>query len=151
MTLETLLQSLTTLADHVLVGAVAEESACFRLIKVEECRCGRCRWRWLNACMCQEQGLRLRLCDVGLATSWLSTVPGPVAKLAAVVTVVVSCRLVADGAALGTSTVTTLSMSSHPGLGASTRLARLAAFAASCRGLPLLVTLAGLPLLPSEM
>jgi hypothetical protein len=135
--------------DHVLVGAVAEESACFRLIKVEECR-----WRWLDACMCQEQGLllRLRLCDVGLTTSWLPTVPGPVAKLVAVVTVVVSCRLlVADGAALGTSTGTTLSMSSRPGLGASTRLARLAAFAASCRGLPLLVTLAGLPLLPSEM
>jgi len=142
--------------DHVLVGAVAEESACFRLIKVEECRCGRCRWRWLDACMCQEQGLllRLRLCDVGLATSWLPTIPGPVAKLAAVVAAVVSCRLlVADGAALGTSTCTTLSMSSRPGLGASTRLAWLAAFAASCRGgLPLLlVTLAGLPLLPSEM
>ena len=140
--------------DHVLVGAVAEESACFRLIKVEECRCGRCRWRWLDACMCQEQGLLLRLCDVGLATSWLPTIRGPVAKLAAVVAAVVSCRLlVADGAALGTSTCTTLSMSSRPGLGASTRLARLAAFAASCRGgLPLLlVTLAGLPLLPSEM
>jgi hypothetical protein len=106
--------------------------------------------------MCQEQGLllRLRLCDVGLTTSWLPTVPSPVAKLAAVVTVVVSCRLlVADGAALGTSTCTTLSMSSRPGLGASTRLALLAAFAASCRGgLPLLlVTLVGLPLLPSEM
>ena len=101
--------------DHVLVGAVAEESACFRLIKVEECRCGRCRWRWLDACMCQEQGLllRLRLGDVGLATSWLPTIPGPVAKLAAVVAAVVSCRLlVADGAALGTSTCTTLSMSS---------------------------------------
>jgi hypothetical protein len=69
----------------------------------------------LDACMCQEQGLllRLRLCDVGLTTSWLPTVPGPVAKLAAVVTAVVSCRLlVADGAALGTSTCTTLSMSS---------------------------------------
>jgi hypothetical protein len=62
------------------------------------------------------------MCDVGLATSWLSTVPVPVAKLAAVVTTVVSCRLlVADGAALGT----TLSMSSRPGLGASTRLARV--------------------------
>jgi hypothetical protein len=140
--------------DHVLVGAVVEESACFRLIKVEECRCGRCRWRWLDACMCQEQGLRLRLCEVGLTTSWLPTVPGPVAKLAAVVTAVVSCRLlVADGATLGTSTCTTLSMSSRPGLGASTRLVLLAAFAASCRGgLPhLFVTLAGLPLLPSEM
>jgi hypothetical protein len=31
--------------DHVVAGVVAEESACFRLIKVEECRCGRCRWR----------------------------------------------------------------------------------------------------------
>ena len=138
--------------DHVLVGAVAEESACFRLVKVEECRCGRCRWRWLDACMCQEQGLllRLRLCDVGLAASWLSTFPGPVAKLATVVTAVISCRLlVVDGATLGASVGTTLSLSSRPGLGAS---ARLAAFAAPCRGgLPLLVTLAGLSLLPREM
>ena len=78
--------------------------------------------------MCQEQGLllRLRLCDVGLATSWLPTIPGPVAKLAAVVAAVVSCRLlVADGAALGTSTCTTLSMSSRPGLGALRGLPRL--------------------------
>jgi hypothetical protein len=105
--------------------------------------------------MCYEQSLllRLRLCDIGLATSWMSTVPGPVAKLAAVVTAVVSCRLlVADSAALGTSTGTTLSKSPRPSLGASTRFARPTAFAASCRGLPLLlVTLVGLPLLLSEM
>jgi hypothetical protein len=31
--------------NHVFAGAVAEESAYFRLIKMEECRCGRCRWR----------------------------------------------------------------------------------------------------------
>jgi hypothetical protein len=70
-----------------------------------------------------------------------STVPGPVAKLATVVTAIVSCRLlVADGAALGTSTGTTLSMSSRSGLlGASTRLVRLAAFTASCQGLTLLL------------
>jgi hypothetical protein len=29
----------------VIVGAVAEEGVCSRLIKVEESRCGRCRWR----------------------------------------------------------------------------------------------------------
>jgi hypothetical protein len=77
-----------------------------------------------------------------------------VAKLATVVTIVVSCwLLVADGAALGAPMGTTLSMSSRPSLGASVCLARLAAFAAMCRGrgLPLLVTLAGLSLLPSEM
>jgi hypothetical protein len=94
--------------------------------------------------------LRLRMCDVGLAASWLSTFPGRVAKLATVVTAVISCRLlVADSAALGASAGTTLSLSSRPALGAS---ARLATFAAPCRGLPLLlVTLARLPLLPSEM
>jgi hypothetical protein len=29
----------------VVAGAVAEEGVCYRLIKVEESRCGRCRWR----------------------------------------------------------------------------------------------------------
>ena len=29
----------------VAVGAIAEEGVCSRLIKVEESRCGRCRWR----------------------------------------------------------------------------------------------------------
>jgi hypothetical protein len=29
----------------VAAGAVAEEGVCSRLIKVEESRCGRCRWR----------------------------------------------------------------------------------------------------------
>jgi hypothetical protein len=29
----------------VIAGAVAEEGVCSRLIKVEESRCGRCRWR----------------------------------------------------------------------------------------------------------
>jgi hypothetical protein len=65
----------------------------------------------------------------------------------AVVASVVSCRLVrAGGAALGTS--------SHPGLGASARLARLAMPTAAYRGgggSPPPVTLAGLPLSPSEM
>jgi hypothetical protein len=81
--------------------------------------------------------------------------PGLVAKLAIVVAAVISCRLlVVDGAALGASAGTTLSLSSRPDLGASVRLARLAAFAAPSRGgglLLLVVTLAGLPLLPSEM
>jgi hypothetical protein len=52
---------------------------------------------------------------------------------------------------LGVSAGTTLSLSSRPGLGAS---AWLATFAAPCPGgglLLLLITLAGLPLLPSEM
>ena len=104
--------------------------------------------------MCHEQSrLLLRLCDVGLAASWLSTVLGPMAKLAAVAAGVVSCRLVpAGGAALGASAGITLGTSSRPGLGVSARLATLAA---ACRGrrLPLLpVTLAGsaCPLLPSE-
>ena len=105
--------------------------------------------------MCHEQSrLLLRLCDVGLATSWLSAVLGPMAKLAAVAAGVVSCRLVPAGdAALGASVGITLGMSSRPGLGVSARLARLATLAAACRGrrLPLLpVTLAGKPLLPSE-
>jgi hypothetical protein len=29
----------------VIAGAVAEEGVCSRLIKVEESRCDRCRWR----------------------------------------------------------------------------------------------------------
>jgi hypothetical protein len=77
-----------------------------------------------------------------------------VAKLATIVTTVISCRLlVAADAALGASAGTTLSLSSRPSLGAFARLARLATFATPCRGgLPrLLVTLAGLPLLLSEM
>jgi hypothetical protein len=76
------------------------------------------------------------------------------AKLATVVTAIILCwLLVADAAALGVSAGTTLSLSPRPGLGASARLARLAAFVAPCRGgLPLLlVTLVGLPLLSSEM
>jgi hypothetical protein len=42
--------------------------------------------------MCQEQSwlLLLRLCDVGLAASWLSTLLGPMAKLATVVAGAVS-------------------------------------------------------------
>ena len=103
--------------------------------------------------MCHEQSrlLLLRLCDVGLAASWLSTVLGPMTKLAAVAAGVVSCRLVlAGGAALGASAGITLGTSSRPGLGVSARLATLAA-AGRGRRLPLLpVTLAGNPLLPSE-
>jgi hypothetical protein len=29
----------------VIAGAIAEEGVCSQLIKVEESRCGRCRWR----------------------------------------------------------------------------------------------------------
>jgi hypothetical protein len=81
-------------------------------------------------------------------------IPWPTAKLATVVTAVIPCRLlVVNDAALGASAGTTLSLSSRPGLGASARLAWLDTFVALCRGgLPLLlITLAGLPLLPSEM
>ena len=100
--------------------------------------------------MCHEQSrFLLRLCDVGLATSWLLTVLGPMAKLAAVAAGVVSCRLMlAGGSALGASTGITLGTSSRPDLGISARLARLATLAAAYRGrrLPLLlVTLAGSP------
>jgi hypothetical protein len=107
--------------------------------------------------VCQEQRwlLLLHLCDVGLAASWLSTLLSPMVKLDTVVAGIVSCRLlVAGGAAVGASTSATLSTSSRPGLGTSARLTRLAALAAANRGrgLPLLpVTLAGLPLFPSEM
>jgi hypothetical protein len=107
--------------------------------------------------VCQEQSwlLILHLCDVGLAAWWLSTLLGSMAKLATVMAGVVSCRLlVAGGTAVDASAGATLGTSSHLGLGASTRLARLAAFAAvhRGRGLPLLpVTLAGLPLFLSEM
>jgi hypothetical protein len=101
--------------------------------------------------VCQEQSwLHLHLCDVGLIASWLSTLLG-MAKLAIVVAGVVSCRLlVVEGASAGA----TLGMSSRPSLGASACLVPLAALAAARRGqgLPLLpVTLAGLPLFPSEM
>ena len=102
--------------------------------------------------MCHEQSrLLLRLCDVGLAASWLSTVLGPMAKLATVAAGVVSCRLVpAGGAALGASVGITLGTSSRPSLGVSARLATLVA-AYRGRRLPLLpVTLVGIPLLSSE-
>ncbi len=104
--------------------------------------------------MCQEQSqLLLHLCDVGLTASWLSTLLGLMAKLATVVAGAVSCRLLV-AAAGGASTGATLGTSLRPGLAASARLAPLAALAAARRGrgLPLLpVTLAGLPLFPSEM
>jgi hypothetical protein len=77
------------------------------------------------------------------------------AKLATVMADVVSCRLlVAGGTVGGASAGATLSTSSRPGLGASTRLVPLAALAAARqgRGLPLLsITLTGLPLFSSEM
>jgi hypothetical protein len=107
--------------------------------------------------VCQEQSwlLLLHLCDVGLTTSWLSTLLSPMAKLATVVAGVVSCRLlVADGAVVGASTGATLSTSSRLSLSTSARLAWLAALAAAHRGreLPLLpVTLTDLPLFPIEM
>jgi hypothetical protein len=85
----------------------------------------------------------------------VSTLLGPMAKLVTVVSGVVSCRLlVAGGAAGGASAGATLGTSLRPGLGTSARLVPLSALAAARRGrgLPLLpVTLAGLPLLPSEM
>jgi hypothetical protein len=103
--------------------------------------------------MCQEQSwlLLLHLCDVGLAVSWLSTLLGPMAKLATVMADAVSCRLLVAGGATGGATLGT---SLRPGLGASMRLVSLAALTAAHRGrgLPLLpITLAGLPLFPSEM
>jgi hypothetical protein len=95
------------------------------------------------------------MCDVGLATSWLLTLLGPMAKLATVVAGAVSCQLlVTGGTAGGTSMGATLNTSLRPGLGASARLVPLAALVSARRGrgLPLLpVTLAGLPLFPSEM
>jgi hypothetical protein len=74
------------------------------------------------------------------------------AKRATVVAGVVSCRLlVAGGAAMGASVGATLGTSLRPGLGASAWLAMLVA-AHRGRGLPLLpITLASLPLFPSEM
>jgi hypothetical protein len=91
----------------------------------------------------------------GLAASWLSTLLGPIAKLATVVASAVSCRLlVAGGTAGGASAGATLGTFLLPGLGASARLVSLATLAAARRGRghPLLfVTLAGLPLYPSEM
>jgi hypothetical protein len=96
--------------------------------------------------MCQEQSwlLLLHLCDVGLAATWLSTLLGPMAKLATVVPGVVSCRLlVIGGGAGGASAGATLGTPLRPGLGASARLVPLAAFAATRRG-------RGLPLLPSH-
>jgi hypothetical protein len=105
--------------------------------------------------VCQEQSWLLHLCDIGLTASWLSTLLGPMAKLATVVAGVVSCRLlVAGGATGGAAAGATLDTSSRPDLGASMLLARLAALAATRRGrgLSLLpVTLTGLPLFPSEM
>jgi hypothetical protein len=93
----------------------------------------------------------MHLCDVGLVASWLSTLLGSMAKLATVVSGVVLCRLLV---VVGASASATLGTSFRPGLGASTRLARLAVLTAARRGrrLPLLpVTLSGLPLFLSEM
>jgi hypothetical protein len=72
---------------------------------------------------------------MGLTASWLSTLLGPMSKLATVVAGVVSCRLlVASGAAGGASVGSTLDTSSCLGLGASVRLAQLVMLAAACRG-----------------
>jgi hypothetical protein len=107
--------------------------------------------------MCQEQSwlLLLHLCDVGLAALWLSTLLGPMAKLATVMAGVVSCRLLVTGGAAGAASAgATLDTSLRPGLGASARLVPLAALAAARRGrgFPLLpVTLTDLPLFLSEM
>jgi hypothetical protein len=76
-------------------------------------------------------------------------------KLTIVVAGVISCRLlVAGDAAMGASAGATLGMSSRPGLGASMCPVRLAMLAAAHRGrgLPFLpITLADLPLFPSEI
>jgi hypothetical protein len=71
--------------------------------------------------MYQEQSwLLLHLCDVGQVASWLSTLLGPMAKLATVVAGFISCRLlVTSSAAGGTSTDATLGTSLRPGLGTS--------------------------------
>jgi hypothetical protein len=72
--------------------------------------------------MCQEQSwlVLLHLCDVGLATSWLLTLLGPMAKLATVVAGAISCQLlVVDGAAGGASAGATLGTSLRLGLGTS--------------------------------
>jgi hypothetical protein len=80
---------------------------------------------------------------------------GPMGKLATVVAGIVSCRLlVVGGATVAASVDATLSTSSRPGLGAYVHLVQLATLTAAHRGrgLPLLpVTLAGLPVFPSEM
>jgi hypothetical protein len=69
---------------------------------------------------------------MGLAASWLSTLLGPMAKLAIVVAGVISCRLlVADGAAGDASVGATLGTSSRPGLGASARFVPFAMLAAA--------------------
>jgi hypothetical protein len=84
--------------------------------------------------MCQEQSwlLLLHLCDVGLAASWLSTLLGPMTKLATVVADAVSCRLLfASGVAGGAFASATLGTSLRPGLGASARLVPLVALAAA--------------------
>ena len=102
--------------------------------------------------MCYEQSRLLHLCDVGLAVSWLLTFLGPMAKLAAVAAGIVSWLVLVSSTALGASAAITLGTYLRPGLGAFPRLARLATLAATCcrGGLPLLVTLAGIPLPPSE-
>jgi hypothetical protein len=144
--------------DLLVAGTIAEEDASPWLVEVEE-RSGDRRGRGvrLDAPMSKEQSrlvTLLRLRDVGLAASWLSAILGPMAKLAAVVARVVSCRLLlASGAALGASTGITLGTSLRRCLGVFARLAALATLVTACRGrrLPLLlVTSAGLPLLPSE-
>jgi hypothetical protein len=92
---------------------------------------------------------------MGLAALRLSTLLGPMAKLAIVVADVISCQLlIVGGAAVDASADATLGMFSRPGLGASACLARPAMLVSARRGrgLPLLpITLAGLPLFLSEM
>jgi hypothetical protein len=69
---------------------------------------------------------------MGLAVSWLSTLLGPMTKLATVVTGVVSCwLLVAGGTAGDASAGATLGTSLRPGLGASARLVPLATLVAA--------------------
>jgi hypothetical protein len=87
--------------------------------------------------MCQEQRWLLLLCvgDVGLAASWLSTLLGPVAKLATVAAGVVWCRLWLASSLLPSFAWFATLVASYHG-----------------RRLPLLpVSSVDLPLLPSEV
>jgi hypothetical protein len=69
---------------------------------------------------------------MGLVVSWLSTLLGPMVKLATVVAGTVSCRLLVAGGATGEASAgATLGTSLRPGLGASLRLVPLAALAAT--------------------
>src|SRR3954468_20802037 len=105
--------------------------------------------------MCHEQSrLLLRLCDMGLTVAWLPTVLGPMASPATLVVGIIWRRLEsASGASPGAFAGITSGTSSRTGLSVVARPGWLAALAAAShgRGLPPPpVTMAGIPLLPSE-